>query len=92
MKKFAKANVNRSTFYSKLFLSIGFKLEEFTIGNEAIFIRSNKFGSLEKFFSDLETESNLISNTKEEFDRRYIYTISFHFKFKSISKGSINVK
>lgn len=75
VKKFAKASVSRSIFYSKLFLSIGFKLEEFTIGNEAIFFRSNKFESLEKFFSDLKTEPNLISDTKQTCDRR---SISFH--------------
>lgn len=67
---FAKASVNRSMFYSKVLFFIGFKNEEFTIGNEAIFCRSNKIESLEKFFSDLKIEPNLVSDSEQKRDQR----------------------
>lgn len=41
-------------FYSEVLLSIGFKFDEFKIGNGAIFLNSNKFELMEKFFSDIE--------------------------------------
>lgn len=63
--KLNTARLDRSQFYSKVLLSIGFRLEEFRIGNGVIFFRSNKFELLEKFFCDITSEPNLIPTTKE---------------------------
>lgn len=59
-----KRRMDRSQFYSKVFLSIGFRLNEFKIGHDAIFFRSNKFELLQKLFCDMTSEPNLISATK----------------------------
>lgn len=56
-EKWTKGNADRASFYSKVLLSIGFKNNECKMGNEAIFLRSNKFVLLEKFFVDMETFS-----------------------------------
>lgn len=54
-----KRRMDRSEFYSKVFLSVGFRIEEFKIGRDAIFFRSNKFEILEKLFFDMTSEPNL---------------------------------
>lgn len=56
-EKWIRANADRSSFYSKVLLSIGFKLDEFKMGNEAIFCRSNKYVLLENFLVDMKTFS-----------------------------------
>lgn len=63
-KKLIKASDSRSDFYSKVLLSIGFKFEDFKMGNEAIFFRSNKFELLEKNFCDMEIKTNCMSVSK----------------------------
>lgn len=47
-------SVQRTTLYSKILLSLGFKLKDFRIGKEVIFFRSTKFHLLEKLLLDLE--------------------------------------
>lgn len=54
-EKWKKKYVDRLSFYSKVLLSIGFKVDEFKMGKEAIFLRSNKIALLEKFFVDIKT-------------------------------------
>lgn len=54
--KFNKMGLNRSEFYTKVLLAIGFKFEDFKMTNNTIFFRLNKFQMLEKFYFDL-TES-----------------------------------
>lgn len=53
-EKWNKANADRATFYSKVLLSLGFKLDEFKMGNEAIFFRANKFVLMEELFEDMK--------------------------------------
>lgn len=50
--------MDRAHFYSKVLLSLGFKLNEIKLGKEAIFFRTNKFSCLEKLFSDIKTFPN----------------------------------
>lgn len=45
-------SIKQSNFYSKVLLSIGFKLKDFKMGNNAIFFRAEKFHLLEKIFSE----------------------------------------
>lgn len=51
----------RSMFYSKVLLYIGFKLKDFKMGHDAIFFRSKKFHLLENFLSDLAESEDLES-------------------------------
>lgn len=48
--KFVEGYFDRSNFYSMLLRCIGFKVQDFKIGNDAIFFRSNKFELLKQFF------------------------------------------
>lgn len=52
--KFSGRYFDRSSFYSKVLLSIGFRLDEFKMGNAAIFFRSNKFELIQQFFQQME--------------------------------------
>lgn len=58
--------ISRSKFCVNVLLCIGFKLNDFKMGNEAIAFRSNKFHLLEKFFSDCdavrEEEKEILEN------------------------------
>lgn len=55
--KFSKWSINRPNFYSKVLLSLGFQLEDFKIGKDSIFFRTNKIRLLEKCFCDIEAKS-----------------------------------
>lgn len=59
--KLNTAHMDRSQFYSKILLCIGFTFGEFKIGNDAIFFRSNKFELLETFFSNISTHLDMTS-------------------------------
>lgn len=56
-QEFIKYCYDRMHFYSKVLLSIGFKLEDFKMGTEAICFRSNKFQLMEDFLSDATAAS-----------------------------------
>lgn len=60
--KLSKWSVNQSNFYSKVLLSLGFKLKDFQIGKDLIFFRTNKIRLLENLFCD----NGPISNSKEQ--------------------------
>lgn len=45
--------VDRLNFIFKVLLCIGFRFEDFKMGNDAIFFRSNKFHLIEKFFLEV---------------------------------------
>lgn len=66
----------RSTLYSKILLSRGFKLENFRIGKEIIFFRSTQFSLLQDLLRDLEeSPENTIKQIKAALARslwRYI--------------------
>lgn len=56
-EKWNKKYANRGSFYSKVLLSLGYKFDDFKMGKDAIFFRSNKFVLMEKFISDMKTFS-----------------------------------
>lgn len=56
--KLYKMCSNRSIFYSKILLLIGLKLNDFKIGNEAIFFRLNKYYLLENFLLEARAVSH----------------------------------
>lgn len=62
--KFVKDFPNRKHFYSKVLLSIGFGREEFKMGSDMIFFRSNKFGLLKTFLSDMTTVPHATTKPK----------------------------
>lgn len=57
-KKLDKWSNNQFNFYSKVLLSIGFRLKDFKMGNDSVFFRSNKFYLLDNFFSETRTALN----------------------------------
>lgn len=63
--KFSYGGLNRSKYYSKVLLSLGFGLDEFKIGNDVIFVRSNKFELMEQFLHTMREDT-----TKEHHEQK----------------------
>lgn len=57
--KFGNRCSDRTNFYSKILQLIGLRLNDFKIGKDEIFFRSNKFHKLETFFSKSAPSSHI---------------------------------
>lgn len=62
---------SQSKMYSIVMLSLGFQRNEFKMGNDVIFMRSNKFHLLEEFMSETLSE--------QEANKLAINTFIFHY-------------
>lgn len=56
--KLNKWSANRSNFYSKVLIALGYKLADFKIGRDLIFFRTNKIRLLEDIFCEIKAISH----------------------------------
>lgn len=67
-----KLNVsNRTYFYSKVLLCLGFSPQDFKISNDMIFFRLDKFSLLDFFFSELEKAGKRNPSAPERMTPKY---------------------